>query len=152
MAEGNEELMAARDHDPGTGMSCEDEWQDVATAPSACHVLAARFDDCEWVCAVVMSPPIYPFTHWRMLPPPPASHDQQTAKGQVPGGQQGLTSSSAPALDGHCQAETETLGINAELLAAARSFVAHYPMGINPFLDQAFRDARASIARAEGRS
>jgi hypothetical protein len=46
-------------------------WQAVDNAPHACHVLAARFDDCEWVCAVVMSPPSYPFTHWVHLPTMP---------------------------------------------------------------------------------
>ncbi|HEV7352548.1 MAG TPA: hypothetical protein VGN74_05405 [Brevundimonas sp.] len=28
---------------------------------------------------------------------------------------------------------------------ALRSFVAHYPMGVNPFLDQAYRNARAAL-------
>lgn len=50
-----------------------DGWHTVDTAPSAMHVIACRFDrDAgEWVYAVVMSPPIYPFTHWRMLDAPP---------------------------------------------------------------------------------
>ena len=49
-------------------------WQDVSTAPAACHVLATRFEDCsgEWITCVVASPPINPFTHWRPLPAPPA--------------------------------------------------------------------------------
>ena len=36
------------------------------------------------------------------------------------------------------------------LLAVSKAFVAHYPMGINPMLDQAFRDARAAIQSATG--
>lgn len=50
------------------------EWQPVATAPPACHVLAARFnaDHGEWIYSVQFSPPIYPFTHWQPLPAPPA--------------------------------------------------------------------------------
>lgn len=49
-------------------------WQPIETAPPAMHVTACRFDHDagEWVYAVVMSPPIYPFTHWRMLDPPPS--------------------------------------------------------------------------------
>lgn len=47
-------------------------WQTIESAPSACHVLATRFDECEWVYAVVESPPSYPFTHWQPLPAPPA--------------------------------------------------------------------------------
>ena len=50
----------------------DDGWQDIATAPHACHVLAARLDACEWVYGVVLSPPSKPFTHWRPLPTPPA--------------------------------------------------------------------------------
>lgn len=48
-------------------------WLPIETAPHAMHVLACRFDDAagEWVSAVVLSPPIYPFTHWRPLPAPP---------------------------------------------------------------------------------
>lgn len=46
-------------------------WQPIDTAPSACHVLATRFDDCEWSSQVVLSPPSHPFTHWRPLPDPP---------------------------------------------------------------------------------
>jgi hypothetical protein len=47
-------------------------WQDIASAPHACHVLAARYmDDCgDWAMGVVVSPPSYPFTHW--MPPPDA--------------------------------------------------------------------------------
>lgn len=49
---------------------------DLSAAPHACHVLAARFNDDvgDWVMGVVASPPIYPYTHWRMLdtPAPPA--------------------------------------------------------------------------------
>ncbi|MEM6668590.1 MAG: hypothetical protein AAF661_05170 [Pseudomonadota bacterium] len=37
-----------------------------------------------------------------------------------------------------------------ELLQAAKAFVAHYPHGINPDLDQAWSDTRAAIAKAEG--
>ena len=50
-----------------------EEWQTVNTAPEACHVLAARFDEScgDWVYGVVLSPPSHPFTHWRPLPAPP---------------------------------------------------------------------------------
>lgn len=57
------------------------EWRDIESAPKACHVLAARFnEDCgEWQMQVTLSPPIYPFTHWMPLPPAPtpqeARHD-----------------------------------------------------------------------------
>jgi hypothetical protein len=49
------------------------DWQPIETAPSAMHVLATRFreDAGEWTMAVVLSPPIYPFTHWMPLPAPP---------------------------------------------------------------------------------
>jgi hypothetical protein len=51
-----------------------EEWQPIETAPHAISVMAARFDrDCgDWVYGVVLSPPSYPFTHWRPLPAPPA--------------------------------------------------------------------------------
>lgn len=47
---------------------------DMFSAPPAMHVMACRFDHDagEWVYAVVLSPPQYPFTHWRMLDPPPS--------------------------------------------------------------------------------
>lgn len=38
-----------------------------------------------------------------------------------------------------------------DMLEALKTFVAHYPMGINPFLDDAYRDARAAISKAEGK-
>ncbi len=47
-------------------------WQPIETAPHACHVLACRWDGYEWVIDVTLSPPKYPFTHWRPLPAPPA--------------------------------------------------------------------------------
>lgn len=47
------------------------EWRGIESAPHACHVLACRFDEVEWVYAVVASPPIYPFTHWMPLPSSP---------------------------------------------------------------------------------
>lgn len=55
--------------------SGRDGWQTVDSAPHACHVVAARFDEAhgEWIYAVVASPPSKPFTHWRMLPDPPAA-------------------------------------------------------------------------------
>jgi hypothetical protein len=55
------------------GLSVTQGWQDIASAPHACHVLATRFmEDCgEWSMEVVLSPPSYPFTHWQPLPTPP---------------------------------------------------------------------------------
>jgi hypothetical protein len=38
------------------------------------------------------------------------------------------------------------------LYAALEKFVAHYPMGINPFLDEACIEARAALAQARGES
>ena len=51
-----------------------EEWQTKDAAPHAMSVLAARFDDSfgEWIYGVVLSPPSAPFTHWRLLPDPPA--------------------------------------------------------------------------------
>ena len=50
------------------------EWSDdISLAPHACHVLAARWVECEWAYAVVASPPSKPFTHWQMLPDPPGA-------------------------------------------------------------------------------
>lgn len=62
-------LLAIRPSVAGSG-----EWQTVDSAPHACHVLAARFDDSygEWVYAVVASPPSKLFTHWRPLLSPPS--------------------------------------------------------------------------------
>lgn len=37
-----------------------------------------------------------------------------------------------------------------DMLEALKAFVAHYPMGINPSLDDAFRSARAAISKAKG--
>lgn len=55
------------------------EWQPIETAPHACHVIACYFYECEWIYDVVLSPPSPPFTHWKILPAPPAlggaSHD-----------------------------------------------------------------------------
>lgn len=48
-----------------------DGWKPRGTEPAACTVIATRFDDCEWAYAVVDTPIIQPFTHWRPLPPPP---------------------------------------------------------------------------------
>ncbi|TGV15782.1 hypothetical protein EN816_00590 [Mesorhizobium sp. M8A.F.Ca.ET.173.01.1.1] len=62
----------------GTGKAVEG-WKPIDdTTPHACHVLATRFDhDCgEWVVAVVLSPPIYPFTHWAPLPASPSTGSQ----------------------------------------------------------------------------
>lgn len=39
-----------------------------------------------------------------------------------------------------------------DLLAALERFVAHYPNGINPMLDDAASAARAAIAKARGQS
>lgn len=52
-----------------------DDWRPISEAPHACHVLATRWseDDAEWIVAVVMSPPNYPFTHYHLLPDPPLS-------------------------------------------------------------------------------
>lgn len=49
-------------------------WRSIESAPHACHVLASRFENDwgEWIYAVVMSPPVYPFTHWMPLPRTPA--------------------------------------------------------------------------------
>ena len=59
-------------------------WQPIDTAPHACHVMAARWDECEWVYGVVMSPPGKPWTHWQHLPSPPElralSTQRETAK------------------------------------------------------------------------
>lgn len=54
------------------------EWQDIATAPHAMHVIATRFDPAsgDWVLAVVLSPPSHPFTHWMPLPAPPTSRGE----------------------------------------------------------------------------
>ncbi len=38
-----------------------------------------------------------------------------------------------------------------DLLDALLQFEAHYPHGINPWLDEAWNKARAAIAKAEGR-
>jgi hypothetical protein len=48
-----------------------ERWQPIETAPHACHVIAARWIECEWAYAIVMSPPSWPFTHWQPLPEPP---------------------------------------------------------------------------------
>jgi hypothetical protein len=51
-----------------------DEWQDIETAPHACHFLAAYFyeEGGEWCSQIVMRPLTGPFTHWRPMPEPPA--------------------------------------------------------------------------------
>jgi hypothetical protein len=40
------------------------------TAPHACHILAARFDDCEWVMQIVASPPSSEWEYWAFIAPP----------------------------------------------------------------------------------
>lgn len=52
-------------------------WQTIETAPSACHVVATRFDECEWIYAIVSSPPTKPFTHWQPLPAPPLPRQER---------------------------------------------------------------------------
>lgn len=47
--------------------------------------------------------------------------------------------------------EDRVEGAARDMLEALKTFVAHYPMGINPFLDDAYRAARAAIAKAEGK-
>lgn len=42
------------------------------------------------------------------------------------------------------------IGAAPDLLEALVSFSANYPMGINPFLDEAYRKARVAIDRAKG--
>ena len=37
-----------------------------------------------------------------------------------------------------------------EMLQALKAFVDYYPSGVNPYLDKAYNDARAAIAKAEG--
>jgi len=39
-----------------------------------------------------------------------------------------------------------------EMLEALKAFVAHYPKGINPYLDDAYGDAFDAIRKAEGQS
>lgn len=48
------------------------------------------------------------------------------------------------------EANARLIAAAPDLLEACKAFVAHYPMGTNPFLDDAFRAARAAIARATG--
>lgn len=48
-------------------------WHDISTAPAACHVMAARWYEAEWLYGVVLSPPGKPWTHWRPLPTPPSA-------------------------------------------------------------------------------
>lgn len=43
-------------------------------------------------------------------------------------------------------------GVVAELVDALRKFEAHYPRGINPFLDEAHSKARATLAKLETRA
>jgi hypothetical protein len=58
----------------------------------------------------------------------------------------------------HCVASVEKQAhANARLMAAApdmlsvvKAFVAQYPVGLNPFLDEAYREALAAIAKAQG--
>lgn len=54
-----------------------------------------------------------------------------------------VLASSAPAPDA---------GVVAELVEALRKFEAHYPRGINPFLDEAHSKARAILAKLETRA
>jgi hypothetical protein len=60
---------------PSPSPAAIEAWQPISTAPSACHVIAARFDECEWIYGLVSSPPTKPFTHWQPLPAPPIHRD-----------------------------------------------------------------------------
>jgi hypothetical protein len=56
----------------GGQMRGEGAWQPIETAPHACHVIAARWVEAEWVYAIKMSPPSKRlWTHWQPLPAPP---------------------------------------------------------------------------------
>lgn len=59
----------------------EGDWQSLASAPFACHVLAAYFDQGagEWVYSVEMSPPKEPFVFWSPLLAPPGSRPLEAA-------------------------------------------------------------------------
>ena len=48
------------------------------------------------------------------------------------------------------QRAVRAVNCHADLLAACESFVSAYPMGINKDLDEAYRAARAAIAKAKG--
>lgn len=52
--------------------------------------------------------------------------------------------------DGRQIANARLIAAAPEMLEALQAFEAHYPLGVNPFLDDAFRSARAAIAKAEG--
>lgn len=45
-------------------------------------------------------------------------------------------------------ADAQLIAAAPDLLEALKSFEAHYPMGVNSFLDDAYRSARAAIAKA----
>jgi hypothetical protein len=56
----------------GQPLRGEDAWQPIETAPHACHVIAARWVEAEWVYDIKMSPPSKRlWTHWQLLPAPP---------------------------------------------------------------------------------
>lgn len=48
------------------------------------------------------------------------------------------------------KANAALIAASPRLYAALEKFVAHYPMGINPFLDEACIEARAALAQARG--
>jgi len=52
--------------------------------------------------------------------------------------------------DGEGEANARLIAAAPCLLAACEEFISHYPCGINTFLDDAYRAARAAIAKARG--
>lgn len=50
--------------------------------------------------------------------------------------------------DGAVRKRALAMAAAPKMAASLKAFVAHYPMGINPMLDQAFRDARAALSKA----
>ena len=102
--------------------------------------------------------------HWKqMIPVTPytpgpwtIAHDTNIF-GSVPGYGRRLVAN-AGGHSSNVTDETETNRANARLIAAApellealKEFEAHYPAGINPYLDAAAAMARIAIAKAEGR-
>lgn len=57
----------------------QDGWQDIATAPYACHMQLTYWHEefAEWVIDIGMRPFNAPWTHWRPLPAPPLSAEKQ---------------------------------------------------------------------------